>query len=101
MTDLPASTEFSSILVIVDQFSKGCHLIPLKGLPTAMETTELLFIHVFWNFLRLPKDIDSDRGPSPEYGKPSSHALVWPSASRHPQTNGHTERKIQEVEFIL
>lgn len=62
MTDLPASNEFSCILVIIDQFSEGCHLIPLKGLPTAMKTTELLFIHVFWNF-GLPKDIDSDRGP--------------------------------------
>lgn len=37
-------------------------LIPLKGLPTAMESAELLFQHVF-RYFGIPEDIVSDRGP--------------------------------------
>lgn len=62
MTDLPASESHTCILVVVDRFSKAYKLIPLKGLPTAMETAELLFHHVFRHFV-LPEDIVSDRGP--------------------------------------
>ncbi|KAL0177175.1 hypothetical protein M9458_026069, partial [Cirrhinus mrigala] len=36
--------------------------VPLKGLPTAMETAELLFQHLFRHF-GLPEEIVSDRGP--------------------------------------
>ncbi len=35
------------VLVVVDRFSKSCRLLPLKGLPTAMETAELMFNHIF------------------------------------------------------
>ncbi|KAI2667354.1 Transposon Ty3-I Gag-Pol polyprotein [Labeo rohita] len=41
-TDLPPSQGFTTILVIVDRFSKACKLIPLKGLPTTLETAETL-----------------------------------------------------------
>ncbi len=47
---------------MVDRFSKSCHLIPLKRLPTAMETSELMFNHVF-RYFGIPEDIVSDRGP--------------------------------------
>ncbi|KAK3568878.1 hypothetical protein QTP86_019106 [Hemibagrus guttatus] len=47
VTDLPPSNGFTTILVIIDRFSKACRLIPLKGLPTAMETAQSLFHHVF------------------------------------------------------
>ncbi|KAK3574653.1 hypothetical protein QTP86_011574 [Hemibagrus guttatus] len=40
----------------------GCRLIPLEGLPTAMQTADAMFQHVFRNF-GLPEDIVSDRGP--------------------------------------
>ncbi len=46
----------------MDSFSKACHLVPLKGLPTAMETAEVRFNCVFRNF-GLPEGIASDRGP--------------------------------------
>lgn len=48
ITDLPPSSGKTCILVIVDRFSKSCYLIPLRNLPTAMETAELLFQYVFW-----------------------------------------------------
>ncbi|KAK3544051.1 hypothetical protein QTP86_000262 [Hemibagrus guttatus] len=60
-TDLPVSNGFTTILVTVDRFSKACKLIPLKGLPTALET-EALFSNVFRHF-GIPEDIVSYRGP--------------------------------------
>ncbi|KAK3540704.1 hypothetical protein QTP70_034654 [Hemibagrus guttatus] len=62
LTDLPDSGGFTTVMVVVDFFSKGCKLIPLKGLPTAMQSAEAMFNHVFRNF-GLPEDIVSDRGP--------------------------------------
>ncbi|KAL0151534.1 hypothetical protein M9458_053186, partial [Cirrhinus mrigala] len=100
VTDLPAAEGNTCILVAVDHFSKMCKFVPLKGLPTAMETAELLFQHLFRHF-GLPEEIVSDRGP-----QFISH--VWKafkllgvsvnlSSGYHPQTNGQTERKIQEL----
>ncbi|KAL0147094.1 hypothetical protein M9458_057618, partial [Cirrhinus mrigala] len=105
MTDLPVSDENTCILVIVDRFSKFCRLIPLKRLPTTLETAECLFNHVF-RYYGLPEDIVSDRGPQ-------FISRVWKaffkllgvtvslSSGYHPQTNGQTERKIQEVGRFL
>ncbi len=62
ITDLPRSDSYTCVLVVVDQFSKACKLIPLPRLPTAMQTAESLFSHVFRNF-GIPEDIVSDRGP--------------------------------------
>ncbi|KAL0146623.1 hypothetical protein M9458_057963 [Cirrhinus mrigala] len=101
VTDLPAAKGNTCILVMVDRFSKMCKFFPLKGLPTATETAEILFQHLFRHF-GLPEEIVSDRGP-----QFISH--VWKaffkllgvsvnlSSGYHPQTNGQTERKIQEL----
>ncbi len=99
--DLPPSNGFTTILIVVDRFSKSCKLIPLGRLPSALETAESLFQHIFRNF-SLPEDIVSDRGPQ-------FISRVWRgfvrllgvsvslSSGYHPQTNGQTERKIQEI----
>ncbi|KAL0163603.1 hypothetical protein M9458_039356, partial [Cirrhinus mrigala] len=101
ITDLPESEGHTCVLVIVDRFSKACKLVPLRGLPTAMETAEHLFHQVFRHY-GLPEEIVSDRGP-----QFTSH--VWKAffkllgisvnltSGYHPQTNGQTERKIQEL----
>ncbi|KAL0201466.1 hypothetical protein M9458_004653, partial [Cirrhinus mrigala] len=101
VTDLPGSEGNTCVLVMVDCFSKMCKFFPLRGLPTAMETAELLFQQLFRHF-GLPEEIVSDRGP-----QLNSH--VWKaffkllgvsvnlSSGYHPQTNGQTERKIQEL----
>ncbi|KAL0195414.1 hypothetical protein M9458_008986 [Cirrhinus mrigala] len=100
VTDLPAAEGNTCILVAVDRFSKMCKFVPLKDLPTATETAELLFQHLFRHF-GLPEEIVSDRGP-----QFISH--IWKafkllgvsvnlSSGYHPQTNGQTERKIQEL----
>ncbi|KAL0151330.1 hypothetical protein M9458_053324 [Cirrhinus mrigala] len=104
-TDLPPSNGYTTILVVVDRFSKACKLIPLKGLPTALETAEALFQNVFRNF-GLPEDIVSDRyQPSlfPWSGEASEvpavdpwfqeSERVWDSAHVHLQraVRRHTE----------
>ncbi len=100
-TDLPSSNGFTTILVVIDRFSKACKLIPLRGLPTALETAEALFQYIFRNF-GIPEDIVSDRGP--QFISRVWHAFfrllgvtVSLSSGYHPQSNGQTERKIQEI----
>ncbi len=105
ITDLPVSDGNTCILVIIDRFSKFCHLIPLAGLPTALQTAELLFNQVV-RYYGIPEDIVSDRGPQ-------FISRVWKaffsllgvtvslSSGYHPQSNGQTERKIQDVGRFL
>ncbi len=62
VTDLPPSRGHTTILSVIDRFSKACRLIPLPKLPTALETAKSLCDHVF-RFYGLPEDIVSDRGP--------------------------------------
>ncbi len=89
----------------MDRFSKSCRLLPLKGFPTAIETAENLFNQVF-QYFGIPEDIVSDRGPQ-------FISRVWKaffsllnvtvslSSGYHPQTNGQTVRKIQELGRFL
>uniref|UniRef100_A0A8C1UMJ1 Integrase catalytic domain-containing protein n=1 Tax=Cyprinus carpio TaxID=7962 RepID=A0A8C1UMJ1_CYPCA len=105
VTDLPPSEGNTCILVAIDRFSKACKLIPLKGLPTAFVTAELLMENVFRNF-GIPEDIVSDRGPQ-------FISKVWRAffalmnvtvsltSGYHPQSNGQAERKIQDVSRFL
>lgn len=59
LMDLPISQTLNTILVITDQFSKACKLVPFPSIPTAFQTVEALLTHVFRNFV-LPEDIVSD-----------------------------------------
>ncbi len=59
VTNLPNSDGHTGVLVAVDWFSKAYKLIPLKGLPTALETVDYLFHQDFQNY-RFPEDIVSD-----------------------------------------
>ncbi|KAK3516102.1 hypothetical protein QTP70_005390 [Hemibagrus guttatus] len=105
ITDLPVSNGCTCVLVVVDRLSKSCRLIPLPGLPTAMETAALMFNYVF-RYYGLPEDIVSDHGSQ-------FTSRVWRSFFKllgvtislssvyHPQTNGQTERKIQEIGHFL
>uniref|UniRef100_A0A4W6E7Z3 Gypsy retrotransposon integrase-like protein 1 n=1 Tax=Lates calcarifer TaxID=8187 RepID=A0A4W6E7Z3_LATCA len=105
VTGLPPSEGNTTILTIVDRFSKMVHFVPMSKLPSAKETAEA----VLYNVVRLhgfPKDIVSDRGPQfvarfwRDFCK-----LVGASASLssgyHPESNGQTERLNQELETVL
>ncbi|KAL0148450.1 hypothetical protein M9458_056260 [Cirrhinus mrigala] len=105
VTDLPNSQGKTTILTVVDRFSKSCRLIPLPKLPTALETAETLCNFVF-RFYGLPEDILSDRGPQ-------FTSRVWAAffsllnvnisltSGYHPQANGQTERLNQELTRFL
>lgn len=62
VTDLPNSQGHTTILTVIDHFSKACRFIPLPKLPSALETAKHLCNYVF-RFYGLPEDIVSDRGP--------------------------------------
>lgn len=62
ITGLPPSEGNTTILSIVDRFSKSAHLVPLTKLPSATETAQLLVHHVF-RLHAIPSDVASDRGP--------------------------------------
>jgi hypothetical protein len=59
MANLPPSRGFDAIMLVVDQFSKMAHFIPIKESATAQETGRLLFTHMFKHH-GLPKDIVLD-----------------------------------------
>lgn len=105
MTDLSNSEGFTCSLVAVDRFSKACKLIPHRGLPTALETAEAFFHHIFRNF-GIPEDVVSNCGPQfishvwRAFFKMLS-VTVSLSSGYHPQTNGQTERKLQEIRGYL
>ncbi len=61
VSGLPNSQGNTVILVVVDRFSKACHLIPASKIPTAGQTAELLMQHVF-RIHGFPQDMVSDRG---------------------------------------
>ncbi|KAI2650029.1 Transposon Tf2-6 polyprotein [Labeo rohita] len=105
VTDLPSSQGHTTILSVVDRFSKGCRFIPFPKLPSAMETAEALCNAVF-RFYGLPEDIVSDRGPQ-------FTSRLWSSFFRllgvnvshtsgyHPEVNGQVERLNQELTRFL
>lgn len=101
ITDLTSSNGYTTVMVIMDRFSKCCRLVPLKGLPSATDTAETIFNHVFRIF-GWPEDIVSDRGPQ-------FTSQVWKAfcqklninisliSGYHPQSNGQVERFNQEI----
>ena len=105
VTGLPPSEGNTTILTIVDRFSKAVHFIPLPKLPSALETATLLIQHVF-RLHGIPLDIVSDRGPqfSSRVWRAFCQALgasASLSSGYHPQTNGQTERANQDLEAAL
>lgn len=105
ITGLPPSEGNTTILTIVDRFSKMVHFIPLSKLPSALETASLLTQHVF-RLHGIPQDIVSDRGPqfSSQVWRAFCRALgasASLSSGYHPQTNGQTERVNQDLESAL
>ncbi len=100
VTDLPVSEENTCILVAVDRFSKACKLIPLHGLPTALETAEHLFQQVFRRKLyRI-----AVHSSSPTVWKAFFRLLgvtVSLSSGYHPQTNGRENARSRNSDVTL
>ena len=105
VTGLPPSEGTTTILTIIDRFSKTAHFLALPKLPSARETADLLVLHVF-RLHSIPSDIVSDRGPQfiSQVWRAFCAALgatVSLSSGYHPQTNGQSERANQEMEAAL
>ena len=106
ITDLPISSGFASLLVVVDHgLTKGVILCPTKKSVTAEGIASLFFHKVFLRFGLFDKVI-SDRGPqfassfARELGKLLHYDLSL-STAYHPQSDGETERVNQKVETYL
>ena len=102
---LPISEGFDSILVVVDRFSKMCHLIPCKESIDAPQTVDLLLRNVVKHH-GLPMDMVSDRGT--QFTSKFWSAVCEQmgiqrklSTAAHPQTDGQTERTNQTLEQYL
>ncbi|KAI3376773.1 hypothetical protein L3Q82_000369 [Scortum barcoo] len=101
ITGLPPSKGNTTVLTVVDRFSKMAHFIPLPKLPSAKETAQVMINHVF-RIHGLPTDIVSDRGPQfvSVFWKEFCRLLgatVSLSSGYHLESNGQTERMNQEA----
>lgn len=103
VTDLPESKGHMVILVVADQFSKSVKFTPFPALPSAIQVTDSLFIHVFRHF-GLPEDKLSDRGPQftsrvwqVAFFRKLGTTVSLTSGYHHPESNGQAERTIQCV----
>ena len=105
LTDLPVSGGFSTILVVVDRFSKMSHFIPAQGLPNAEETAEL-FMKEIVKLHGIPDEVVSDRGSQfvSRFWKRFLELIGTKqclSTAYHPQTDGQSERTIQVLQQYL
>lgn len=105
VTGLPPSEGNTTILTVVDRFSKMVRFIALPKLPSAKETAEVMLNHVF-RVHGFPRNVLSDRGPQfvSRFWKAFCQllgAMVSLTSGYHPQTNGQAERLNQELETGL
>jgi len=102
---LPSSTSFTAILVMVDRLSKQAIFIPTHDTITSPELTKLFLLHVFSKH-GVPTHVTSDRGTEfvshffQSLGKALDMHLHFTS-SYHPEGNGQTDRSNQTLEQYL
>uniref|UniRef100_A0A8C6XBR2 Gypsy retrotransposon integrase-like protein 1 n=1 Tax=Naja naja TaxID=35670 RepID=A0A8C6XBR2_NAJNA len=105
LTDLPLSSGFTTVLVMVDTLTKTAHFIPCRGLPTARTTAHLFVQHIF-QLHGLPDRVVSDRGVqfTAHFWKSLMATLdikVCLSSTHHPETDRGTEKVIGVLEQYL
>lgn len=106
VTGLPDSDGYDAIQVVVDHdVTKAIVLSPCTKTTDAMQTAHMLARDVYSRF-GLPDRIISDRGPqfiSKAYQELNTILGIKGSlsTSHHPQTDGQSERTIQEIEVAL
>ena len=102
---LPVSDHYTSILVVVDKFSKYSHFIKLRHPFSALQVAKLYMEHVY-KLHGMPIAIVSDRHKVftntlwKELFKLSGTQLCM-STTYHPQSDGQTERVNQCIEAYL
>lgn len=105
VTGLPVSQGNTTVLTVVDRFTKMTSFIALPKLPSARELAEIMMNHVL-RIHGFPSDIVSDWGPQfvsrfwKEFCK-----IIGVTASLtsgyHPESNVQTDRLNQQLETGL
>jgi transposase InsO family protein len=106
ITDLPLSDGCDQLWIIIDQFTKMAHFLPLPKQGKTAGDLPIIFARKVWLHHRLPTDIISDRDSCftsevwKEFLRLSS---IRPriSTAFHPQTDGQAERLNQTIEAYL
>ena len=102
---LPSSSSFTTILVIIDQLSKQAIFIPTHDTITSPELTQLFLLHVFTKH-GVPAHVTSDQGSEfvlhffRSLGKALDMKLHF-TLDYHPEGDGQTERANQTLEQYL
>jgi transposase InsO family protein len=104
IVDLPLSDGCTNLLVITDRLGKGCILTPMATITTS--ATAETFLCYFVAYHGLPRAIVSDRGSQfvGRFWKRLCQLLRINrrlSTAFHPETDGSTERKNQDVELYI
>jgi transposase InsO family protein len=110
LTGLPTSTsdsghKFDAIYVVVDTFSKMCHLIPTTKTVTAEQVARLYYDNVY-RLHGLPRSIISDRDSkfTGEFWQTFQKLVgtdLLMSTAYHPQTDGQTARTNRTLLQVL
>src|SRR5258707_3867661 len=103
--ELPDSKGYNAVLVVVDRLSKRIHAIPTVTSLDSAGVAQLFLEHI-WHHHRLLEEVISDCGSAfiSNFSCELTAVLgvkLTPSTSYHPQTDGQTERKNQEIEAYL
>jgi len=104
ITDLPESTGYKNILVVVDRFTKMAHFIPTVK-RDAVEVAGA-YLNGVWKYHGIPEDVVSDQDATftgqyianlyDYFGIQRSMSTAY-----HPQTDGQTERMNQVIGAYL
>ena len=93
------------IVVISDKLTKQIHLVPTTQDIDAERTADIYLKNV-WKYHGVPKKVISDRGP--QFASKFMRSLLERVGSKaalstayHPQTDGQSERLMQEIEIYL
>ena len=103
--NLPVSSGYSAILVIVDRLTKQGIFIPTHDIIDAPGLAKLFILHVFSKH-GVPEHVTSDRGSEfvSHFFRSLGRALditLHFTSGYHPQADGQTERVNQTLEQYL